>query len=134
MAVPTSWSLSPRPGAPKKTGVPAHIPLDFTAKASIAVGVDGLLLGRRAAWPQSPGLWWCKHRDRRGAEMENEVMATRQTSKQAKSKAAAKDDTRVINNSVRDGERERRNPRARSRSAAARIDQAGAKAAAADVR
>jgi len=43
----------------QKTVVPAHIPLDFTAKASIAVGLDGLLLGRRLAWPQPPGLWWC---------------------------------------------------------------------------
>ena len=59
-------------------------------------------------------------------------MATRQTSKQAKTKAAAKIDARVINNSVRNGERERRNLRARSRSAAARIDQAGATAAAVD--
>src|SRR6516162_4292472 len=83
------------------------------------------------AWPQPPGLWWCKHRDRRGAEMENEAMATRQTSKQAKTKAAAKANTRVINKPVRNSEREpeRRNPRTRSRSAAARIDQAGAKAA-----
>ena len=98
------------------------------------MGVDGLLLGRRAAWPQSPGLWWCKHRDRRGAEMENEVMATRQTSKQAKAKTEVTVDTGVVNKPVRNGERkaERRNPRARSRSAAARIDQAGAKAAAAD--
>jgi hypothetical protein len=81
-----------------------------------------------------PGLWWCKHRDRRGAEMENEVMATRQPSKQAKTKAAAKVDTRVINKPVGNGEREpeRRNPRARSRSAAARIDQAGATATAVD--
>jgi hypothetical protein len=44
-------------------------------------------------------------------------MATRQTSKQAKTKAAAKVDTRVINNPVGNGERERRYPRARSRSA-----------------
>jgi len=86
------------------------------------------------AWPQPPGLWWCKHRDRRGAEMENEAMATRQTSKQAKTKAAAKANTRVINKPVGNSEREaeRRNSRARSHSAAARIDQAGATAAAAD--
>ena len=63
--------------------------------------------------------------------MENEAMATRQTSKQTKTKAAAKVDTGVINKPVRDSEREpkRRNPRGRSRSAAARIDQAGATAA-----
>ena len=66
-----------------KTVVPARIPLDFTAKASIAVGVDGLLHALRPAWPQALGLWWCKHRDRRDAEMENEAMATKQTSKQA---------------------------------------------------
>jgi hypothetical protein len=73
-----------------------------------------------------------QHRDRRGAEMENEVMATRQTSKQAKTKTAAKVDTRIINKPVHHRERkaERRNPRARS--AAARINQAGATAAAAD--
>ena len=66
--------------------------------------------------------------------MENEAMATRQTSKQAKTKAAAKVDARVINKPVGNSEREaeRRNPRARSRSAAARIDQAGATAAAAE--
>ena len=64
--------------------------------------------------PQSPGLWWCKHRDRRGAEMENEAMATRQTSKQAKAKTEVTVDTGVINKPMRNGERkaERRNPRA----------------------
>jgi len=119
---------------PEKSRCPAHIPLDFAAKASIAVRVDGLLLGRRPAWLQAPGLWRCKHRDRRGAKMENEVMATRQTSKQAKTKAEPKGDTGVINKPGGNRKREagRRNPRTRSRSAAARIDQAGAKAAAAD--
>jgi len=64
--------------------------------------------------------------------MEIEAMATRQTSKQAKTKAAAKVDNRVINKPVRNSDREpeRRNPRTRSRSAAARIDQAGPTAAA----
>jgi hypothetical protein len=115
--------------APKKTVVPAHIPFDFTAKASIAVGVDGLLV-RRPAWPKPPGFGWCKHRDRRNAEMENEAMAT----KQAKTKAAAEADTRVSNKPVRNSERkpERRNLRARSHSAPSGIDQAVATAAAAD--
>src|SRR5262249_11257404 len=92
------------------------------------------LPGRRPAWPQPPGLWWCKHRDRRYAEMVSEAMATNQISKQAKIKAAAKVDTSVINKAVSDGEREaqRRNRRAMSRSAAARIDQAGATSRAAD--
>jgi hypothetical protein len=66
--------------------------------------------------------------------MENEAMATNQISKQAKTKTAAKANTRIINKPVHHRERkaERRNPRARSRSAAARINQAGATAAAAD--
>jgi hypothetical protein len=65
--------------------------------------------------------------------MENEAMATRQISKQSKAKTEAKVDTGVINKPVRNGEREaeRRSPRARTRSAVARIDQAGATAAAA---
>ena len=56
-------------------------------------------------------------------------MATRQTSKPAKTKAEAKDDTGVVNKPVgnRKREPERRNPQARSRSTAS-----GAKAAAAD--
>jgi hypothetical protein len=59
-------------------------------------------------------------------------MAARQTSKRVKTKAAAKVDTRVINKPVRNSEREpdRRNPRTRSSSAMARIDQAGATPAA----
>ena len=107
---------------------PADIPLDFAAKTSIAVGVDGLLSGRRPAWPNAPGLWWCKHRDRRGAEMENEAMATRQTSKPAKTRVEAKVDTGVTNQPVRNSmlEPKRRNPRVRSRSAAAQSNRAGA--------
>jgi hypothetical protein len=34
---------------PLNKNCPVHVPLDFVAKASIAVGVDGLLLGRRPA-------------------------------------------------------------------------------------
>jgi len=119
---------------PEKSHCSAHIPLDLAAKASIAVRVDGRLLGRRPAWLQSPGLWRCKHRDRRGAEMENLAMATKQTSRQAKTKAATKVDTGVINKPVRNGgpEPERRNPRARSRSAATRVNLTGETAAAAD--
>ena len=134
MALRSLGASGPRQRAPRKSCCPAHIPLDFAAKASIAVGVDGLLLGRRPAWLRAPGLWWCKHRDRRGAEMENEAMATRQTSKPTKTKSEAKVDTEVINKPVRNRKREaeRRNPQVRSHSAAARIDHTGAKATAAD--
>ena len=112
--------------------MPAHIPLDFAAKTSIAVGVDGLLSGRRPAWPNAPGLWWCKHRDRRDAEMENEAMAARQPSKQTKTKAEAQVDTGVTNQPVgnRKREPESRNPRVRSRAAAAQNSRAAATAVA----
>ena len=115
-------------GGRKESRCPADIPLDFAAKASIAVGVDGLFPGRHPAWPNAPGLWWCKHRDRRGAEMENEAMATRQTSKPAKTRVEAKVDTGVTNQPVRNSKPEpkRRNPRVRSRSAAAQSNRAGA--------
>lgn len=117
------------PTAPEKNHCAVHIPLDFPAKASIAVGVDGLLLGRRFAWPPAPGLWWCRHRDRRGADVgENEAMAIRQTSKQAKSKAEANVDADDASARLAKSEREpQRTPRARSRSAA-RSDRAGAAA------
>jgi hypothetical protein len=61
-----------KPAAPRKIIVSVHIVLDFPRIGSIAVHVDGLLLGRRPAWPRAPGLWWCKHRDRRGADPEDE--------------------------------------------------------------
>jgi Protein of unknown function (DUF3489) len=78
-------------------------------------------------------LWWCKHRDRRGADLENEAMATKQSSKPAKSKAEATVDTAAANKPGAKSEREpqRRNPRARSRSTAARTDRAEATVAAA---
>ena len=110
-----------KPTASEKNHCAANIPLDFAAKASIPVGVDGLLLGRRPARPPAPGLWWCKHRDRRGADVgENEAMAIRRTSKQAKSKAEVKVDARDANAPLAKSKREpqRRAPRARSRSAA----------------
>jgi hypothetical protein len=60
--------------------------------------------------------------------LENEAMAIRQTSKQAKTKAEAKADTGGTKKPKAKSEREpeRRNARARSRSAVARTDRAGA--------
>jgi hypothetical protein len=117
----------------RKTVVPADIPLDFTAKASIAVGVDGLLHWPPPAWPQAPGSWQCKHRDRRDADMENEAMATRQSSKQAKTKAEAKGDTGAANRPIAKSEDKprRRNPPAQSRPTAAPTNRTGGTAAAA---
>jgi phage repressor protein C with HTH and peptisase S24 domain len=96
------------------------------------VGVDGLVFGRRPAWLQSPGLWWCKHCDRRDADMENEAMATRQTSEQAKTEAKTKVDT--TNNPIRNskGERKGRHRRSQSGSTATRAIHIGAIAAAAN--
>ena len=81
---------------------------------------------------RAPGLWWCKHRDRRGADLENEAMATRQSRKQTERKAETKIDTGTTNRPGALSEREPqgRNPRVRSRSAAP-TDRAGATAAAA---
>jgi hypothetical protein len=110
-----------KPTAPEQNHCAVDIPLDFPAKASIAVGVDGLLLGRRPAWPAAPGLWWCRHRDRGGADVgENEAMAIRQTSKQAKSKAEARVDTGDANTRPAKSklELQHRTPQVRSRSAA----------------
>jgi hypothetical protein len=55
-------------------------------------------------------------------------MATKQTSKPAKTRVEAKVDTRVTNQPVRNSrpEPKRRNPRVRSRSAAAKSNRAGA--------
>jgi len=66
-------------------------------------------------------LWWCKHRDGRGAEVENEAMPTKQTNKQrAKIKASAQISPGAANKSAAETERQpqTRNPRARPRSAA----------------
>jgi hypothetical protein len=66
-------------------------------------------------------------------DLENEAMATRQTSKQAKSKAEAKVDIGAANKPSANKEREPqiRKSRARSRAAAARTDRTEATAAAA---
>ena len=80
------------------------------------------------------GLVAVQHRDCRDAQLENEAMATKRTSMQAKTKTAAELGTKIINKPVCDSEPkpERRIRRARSRSAAADIDQAGAAAGAPD--
>ena len=70
--------------------------------------------GLRAA-----GCRWCKYRDRRGADLENEAMSTKQASKRVKSKADAKIRP-ATNQPAAETERQpqTRNPRARPRSAA----------------
>jgi hypothetical protein len=57
--------------AQRKIAVWVHIALDFPAKGSIAVHVDGLLLSPPRPAP-SAGLWWCKHREGCGADAEDE--------------------------------------------------------------
>ena len=51
--------------------VSAHIALDFPGIGSIAVHVDGLSWSP-PAWPKRAGLVVVKHRDRRGADPEDE--------------------------------------------------------------
>jgi hypothetical protein len=107
------------------------IPLDFDTKTSIAVRGHWLLLVAAPPGHRAPGLRWCKHRDRRGADLESEAMA-KHTSKRAKTKAEAKVDTGVTSGPAPNGEHEpqRGNRRARSHSVAARTNRAGATGAA----
>ena len=67
----TNWRCK-KLATQQKIVVWAHIALDFPSKGSIAVHVDGLLLVAAPPDPRAPGLWWCKHRDRRGADAEDE--------------------------------------------------------------
>jgi hypothetical protein len=80
---------------------------------------------------QAPGLWWCKHRDRRDADLENEAMPTKQTNKRVKSKTEAKISSGTTNQSTAETERQSqtRNPRARPRSAAVGTNPTAATAA-----
>jgi len=89
----------------------AHIPLDFTAKGSIAVGVDGLLPERRPAWPKCRACGGASTATGAVRILENEAMATKQTSKQAKTSVDPGAATRAR-------QAHRRNRRARSRAAA----------------
>ena len=100
-------------------------------RALLCVSTASRLVAARLA-SRAPGSWWCKHRDRRGADSENETMATKQTCKQAKTKAEVRVDRSANNRSIATSEHEaqHRNRRARSRSGAARTDRAGATAAA----
>jgi hypothetical protein len=93
--------------------------------------VDGLLLVAAPPGLRAPGSWWCKHRDRRGAELENEAMA-KHTSKRAKTKAEVKGDPGATKSPVAHSVHEPRrgNQRARSRSAAAWTRTIGCTAAA----
>jgi hypothetical protein len=103
------------------------------AKRALLCVFTASFLGRRPPGPE-PGLWWCKHRDGRGAEVENEAMPTKQTSKQrAKSKASAPISRGAANKPAAETERQpqSRNPRPRLRAAAAETNPTAATAPAA---
>src|SRR5215470_8716911 len=99
------------------------MPLTFhstsRAKRALLCVFTASFLGR-PAWLRAPGLGWCKHRDRRGADLENEAMSTKQTSKRVKSKAGAKIRPGATNQPAAETDRQpqTRNPQARPRSAA----------------
>jgi hypothetical protein len=101
-------------------------------RALLCVSTASRLVAARLA-SGAPGSWWCKHRDRRGADSENKAMATKQTSKQAKTKAEVRVDRSANNRPVDNSEHEPRHPnrRARSQSGAVRTDRAEATGAAA---
>src|SRR6266478_159265 len=114
--------------AQRKIVASAHIALDFPAKGSIAVHVDGLLL---VAAPPGPERWACGGVSiATGAVrmQRTKTMASKQPRKQAKS--AAKADTGEANKPAREGQRapRRRVAKARSGSAATQTSSAAAPA------
>src|SRR5215471_10363417 len=126
--------LATRQTAPKKTVGPEHIPLDFTAKASIAVGV-GLVSWSPPCLAPTAGLVVVQASRQARCKMESEAWrlgepASKRRRRHQQRSILGSSISKSFRNSERDAER--RNPRARSRSAAARIGQAGATAGAAD--
>ena len=69
---------------PKEIAVPLTFPSTLPAKRALLWVLTASSLVAAPPGLRALGLWWCKHRDRRGADLENEAMATTQTSKQAK--------------------------------------------------
>ena len=100
-------------------------------RALLCVSMASCLVAARLV-SRAPGSWWCKHRDRRGVDSENEAMATKQTSKQAKTKAEVRVERSRKNRPIDNSEHEPQhcNRRALSRSGATRTDRAASNAAA----
>ena len=116
--------------APEKIAVPLTFHSTSRAKRALLCVFTASFLGR-PAWLRAPGCRWCKHRDRRGADLENEAMSTKQTSKRVKSKAGAKIRPGATNQPAAETDRQpqTRNPRARPRSAAVGTNPTAATAA-----
>ena len=121
-------------GRRKKQSFPLTFHSTSRPKRALLSVLTASFLGRRPRLAPAPGLWWCKHRDRRGADLESTAMTTRQTGKQAKTKAEAKVDPGVITNKP-GGKTERQTPRRdarqQSRSVTAQTNRAAVTAAAA---
>ena len=68
------------------------------------------------AWLRAAGCRWCQHRDRRGADLEDEAMPTKQTNKRAKSKGRSKGQYRRHDPPIAKSEhaQHRRKPRQRA--------------------
>src|SRR5215467_6889617 len=89
--------------APEKVAVPLTFHSTWRAKRALLCVFTASFLGR-PAWLRAPGCRWCKHRDRRGADLENEAMPTKQTNKRAKSKAEANVNTGAANTPIAESE------------------------------
>src|SRR4029077_1960232 len=97
----------------RKNVVPPHIPLDFPGTASIAVHVDGPLLGPPPRLAPSAGLVVVQASRWAMRIQRTKTMASKQPRKQAKS--GAKVDTGEANKPARDRQRATRRRRATGR-------------------
>ena len=61
--------------APRKILVRLTLHSTSRLKRALLSVLTASFLSRHPARPRAPGLWWCKHRDRRAADVENEAMA-----------------------------------------------------------
>src|SRR5438876_7315921 len=114
--------------AQRKIVVWAHIALDFPAKGSIAVHVDGLLLVAAPPGPERRACGGVSIATSAVRMQRTKTMASKQTRKQAKS--AAKADTGEANKPARNRQRTPRRcvSQARSGSAASQTSSAAAPA------
>ena len=101
--------------APEKVAVPLTFHSTSRVKRALLCVFTASFLGH-PAWLRAPGCRWCQHRDRRGADLEDEAMPTKQTNKRAKSKAEAKVSTGATNPPIAKSEhaQHRRKPRQRA--------------------
>ena len=122
--------LKERAAQERKIVVPPHIPLDFPRHRKHCCPCRRPPPGSPPAWPRAPGLWWCKHRDRRDADPEDEddgQQTTPQASKERRKGRYRRDEQ--AGSQTASAQPRRRVSQARSGSAATETSSAAAQAA-----